>query len=580
MNLIEVQDKLRAMPMQVLQQYANGSNPEVPPYIALGVIQEKQAMQQRMGMQQGAAQGDMPTVKEKVEQSAGLMGLMQGKQQQAAQQQAETSARAPGPVPGSVPPAEPQPEPTAMRHGGIVGLPSNLNLANGGIVAFAGGGQAEKKEPDAAARAAVAEAQRTGDRNAMLSTLKKLAAVGYDVATLVPRAFMGVAEDLANTRLGRALGVDFEFPEEAFGGDRESMTPMLDKVQQQEAPTKAPGAPLPSTGAGAGRGKGGNPGFPPEGPGAPKRPPVAGQTRPMTAPAPVAAPVAAPPKGLPELNLPQAPASETQTMMMEALKNKPAQMSMEDYFAQQRAIRAEAGTDKPYGQETRKGLDALQKQYEDNRPTDMQNNIRMFSRAAQSKGGTGFAPAYLQGIDERRAADQKMARDMLNARAGLEKDERTEAATRETGLRTGFGDTQKLFSEEKRNRLTNLTSARGQEVDQARAELSARVQMYGADRSYEAAMAQLNAANRRADTADTKATIDAIKFDIQAATAELKDLQKFGDPTAKERRAILQARIDGLSRALQEAGGVNIPPPPAGGGTELPPGVIVKKVKP
>jgi hypothetical protein len=140
MNLIEVQDKLRAMPLQALQQYANGSNPEVPPYIALGVIQEKQAMQQRMGMQQGAAQGEQPTVKEKVEQSAGLMGLMQGKQQQAAQQQASASARAPGPVPSNVRPAENQPEPTTMRRGGLIGLPSNLNLASGGIVAFQKGG--------------------------------------------------------------------------------------------------------------------------------------------------------------------------------------------------------------------------------------------------------------------------------------------------------------------------------------------------------------------------------------------------------------------------------------------------------
>ena len=132
------------MPMEALQQYANGSNPQVPPYLALGVLQEKQAMMKRMALDQGAAQGEMPTVKEKVEGASGLMALQQQKQQQAAQQQAMASATNPSPVPAGVQPAESQPETSqGMKRGGLVGLSSGLRLASGGIVAFQEGGSTD-----------------------------------------------------------------------------------------------------------------------------------------------------------------------------------------------------------------------------------------------------------------------------------------------------------------------------------------------------------------------------------------------------------------------------------------------------
>ena len=124
-------------------------------------------------------------------------------------------------------------------------------MAAGGIVAFKEGGPSDKKPLDEKAQAALEEAQRSGDRNAIMMTIKKLGAAGYDIATLVPRAFMGVAEDLSNTRLGRALGADFKIPQEAYGGDRASMTPMMDRVRREERglaslPATAPQAPAPA----------------------------------------------------------------------------------------------------------------------------------------------------------------------------------------------------------------------------------------------------------------------------------------------------------------------------------------------
>ena len=541
MNLIEVQDKLRAMPMQALQQYADGSNPEVPPYIALGVIQEKQAMQQRMGMQQGAAQGEQPTVKEKVEQSAGLMGLMQGKQQQAAQQQADAASRAPGPVPGNVSAAAPQSAPTAMRRGGLIGLPSNLNLASGGIVAFQEGG------PTMAERLSDPKIRQ------LLERLRKAGVPEDRIAQAIAQQLKAPETD-EQSRQREAPRIDDGLPPGSADIPIESIDPavraLIESARVSETyPDES------SRGSAAGSQAGPTPPAPPAAPTSP--PPVAGQTRSLTDPAP--APAAAPEKGLPALNMPK-PAAPAQEMMMKLLNEKPEAMSMKDFLAQQTDIREAAGTNKTYGQKTSEGIDALQKQYEENRPTEMQDNIRMFSRAARSKNGSGLAPAYLQGIDERRAADQNMSRGLLNARASLESGERAEAVDREGTLSTGFGNAQKRFSDEKQNRLTNVTAASGQEVDQARAELSARVQMYGSDRTYEAAMMQLNSANTRADAAEKKAVISALKIQIESAAKELKEIKPYvTDPEQQKRRADLQKQIDGYRRALDEEAGVETP---------------------
>ena len=129
-------------------------------------------------------------------------------------------------------------------------------MAAGGIVGYAGpeGSVVGKKPLDADAQAELQEAQRTGDRNAMMMTIKKLAAAGYDVATLIPRGVMGAAESavrgVADSRLGRALGLDAipKLPESAYGGDRASITPMMDRVKREEqAANRPPQPPAPAS---------------------------------------------------------------------------------------------------------------------------------------------------------------------------------------------------------------------------------------------------------------------------------------------------------------------------------------------
>jgi len=115
MNLIQVQDDLRQLPntpqtLQLLAQYANGMNPTVPPYVALGELQSRNKRMQQLAQQQQAGQQPQGTVNDQVQQQAMAM---------AAPQQ-----------------AQPQPQP---QQAGIAGLPVQDNVTkfgSGGIIAF------------------------------------------------------------------------------------------------------------------------------------------------------------------------------------------------------------------------------------------------------------------------------------------------------------------------------------------------------------------------------------------------------------------------------------------------------------
>jgi hypothetical protein len=150
MNLVQINERLKDMPIQVLKQYANGQNPEVPPYLALGEIQRRQQQEKMMANAQGAAQGQQPSVKEQIEQSAGLMALQKA---QMAQKQQQMMAPPSGPMP--VPPGAPQPRPQpqapqetfAAYSGGLARIPVRDDMykfAGGGIIAFQEGGQSPK----------------------------------------------------------------------------------------------------------------------------------------------------------------------------------------------------------------------------------------------------------------------------------------------------------------------------------------------------------------------------------------------------------------------------------------------------
>ena len=142
MNLIQIQDNLKQLPnspqvMQLLANYANGMNPQVPPYLALGELnRRKQIMQQAQAEQAG--QPPQGTVKDQIEQQAGVMALQAGRQQQAMQNAVQMGAQ----QPQQVPPQATAQGTVSAAGGGLLSLLADRK-ASGGIVAFQSAGSVE-----------------------------------------------------------------------------------------------------------------------------------------------------------------------------------------------------------------------------------------------------------------------------------------------------------------------------------------------------------------------------------------------------------------------------------------------------
>ena len=61
-NLIQLQDEIKNLPLADVQKYANGSNPQVPPYIALSEMMRRKQIEST----QSAFEGQQPTVKDQL----------------------------------------------------------------------------------------------------------------------------------------------------------------------------------------------------------------------------------------------------------------------------------------------------------------------------------------------------------------------------------------------------------------------------------------------------------------------------------------------------------------------------------
>jgi hypothetical protein len=169
MNLIQIQEHLKDLPTPAIMAYANGQNPQVPPYMALGEMNRRKSMEQR------AAQAPDSSVKEKLEselsQQVALPGIGQGMNMRI------NPAGMPQPMPAVQPQMAPRMQPMqvppmaqkmppqqmsqpgsipagapGMAGGGLAELPtrrSMFNYAPGGIVAFAEGDLVELPESEA-----------------------------------------------------------------------------------------------------------------------------------------------------------------------------------------------------------------------------------------------------------------------------------------------------------------------------------------------------------------------------------------------------------------------------------------------
>ena len=152
-NLVKQAEYAKTLPVPSLQKYADGLNPDMlAPWLATAQMDTLTKTAEMQNARQGAANGPQPTIKDQVEQKAGLLALQQA-QQQASQQQTMQAPPMAGPVPDGTPQPRPQPQPPEgmfmAARGGLARLPSHFNFDGGGIVAFAGKGPSKVVNPDA-----------------------------------------------------------------------------------------------------------------------------------------------------------------------------------------------------------------------------------------------------------------------------------------------------------------------------------------------------------------------------------------------------------------------------------------------
>lgn len=125
MNLVSILDDLKNLPNQVVMGYANGSNPEVPPYAALAELNRRKTMEQQY--QNAAAKANQPSVKQQIEQAV----VKPGQANPQEKPQGITAALPQGAQP-------PQPVPATQSAG--------TPMRSGGIAKFAAGGKASAND--------------------------------------------------------------------------------------------------------------------------------------------------------------------------------------------------------------------------------------------------------------------------------------------------------------------------------------------------------------------------------------------------------------------------------------------------
>lgn len=491
MNLVQINERLKDLPMQVVQQYANGMNPEVPPYLALGELQRRELSQKQMATAQGAMQGAQPSVKDQVEQKAGLMALQQMQQQQLAQQQSQP--RGPMPAPAGVPQPQDQPEaPMMAARGGLARIPVRSDMfeyAGGGIVAFAGGGDVDSaRESAKAARARLMSyglVQRKNDpegfeaakqeaeaaigrlQAAEAAYAQEMGASGMDRPVQVtgmpkaPARPTPKANEVGTRRYSSTpYGTGYDLPENALPPtvenvffDKDGIRQVRTKNTSNEDFNKARLARARTEQQPTSQG--------PSDPFAPRYPQsgllaaaeVKAPPRPVTE-RPVAERPAAPTPAQPQAGLPAAAqnANPYEDRLNELALKQPVAPTTQDAISRVNELSPAAMKEAAMqrrNQEMRDRAAGYKEQFEKGRPSGLDDLIRVFGQAGQYKGLSGLAPAYTANQQQKRAEELAMTRQ-YNELMNLADTKELEGSKELFGARTKAFDTaQQLFGKDK-----------------------------------------------------------------------------------------------------------------------------------
>lgn len=531
MNLVRAQELAKGMGPAQLQKFADGFAPDlIPPWLATGEIQAQMQRAQKMQAMQGGVQGPQPSVKEQIEQKAGLMGLQQA-QQRMSQQQQMTQRPPPGPVPEGTPEPDMQPSQEMMMasSGGLASVPVRFNYDGGGIVAFTSGGDVDSarqaaKEAQAKVRT-YGLAQRNKDPEGYQAAQDALAQAQKALST-VEAAY---AKEMSSAGADRpAIG------RQDVGGIKQLMAAaapaagdMIIPYGQSKATNVLANAPAPR----------------------PPAPPMAQQiakpVAPQMGPAQTQPPLNVGVQGLP--NIPGLSDPAAAAAVSTALK-APDQASL---LSENEARLKAMGVTGRGGEEQEARIQAARDLYEKSRPSGLDDLIRVFGQAGQYKGLSGTGPAYTAMQTQKRAEDLKMQRDEMEMRnavdvarrsegiAGANKVGDTLSKLRDTSATTGASV---LGHQMQGNvQLANQASSNASQMQIARERNL---------NSIEVAKIQAASANRPGETERLMMQYGALKAkDPQAAEVFMSDLERI---KTGSRGATAQEKIALQRQALVE----------------------------
>ena len=455
MNLTKAYDLAKSLEIPQLQPYANGFNPEIlPPYVALGEIQAKEARGKRLNAMQGAATGEQPSIKEQYDQKAGLMALQGQQQQQAQQQMMSQMAQAPQPAPEGVPQPEQQPQPQMMAGGGLARLPVDSRMFDyraGGIIGFAEGKEVPRYPGMIAQEGEGLLPSKTGYEG--MDILEFIKEFGIDAYNKIKNAIPGESTEERLARQKREVYEASPQGRQERGVAEANKPEAVDSMELPPRPAMALSTP---------RVPGGPPSVLPK-PAASPPPAAAAAPRPRVGPL-AQPPVAAPPTGI-QTALPQAAPvqSELEKMQMGALRKEPAARTLADIQAERKAVTPEL-LNEPAGLAQLARLKQQQEQYtksQEDRPYER----LMAVLGAGGRGGLGSMGAgYLGAVQGERASDAAQAAYQDKIMTAIEAARRGEATTEQTALLSAMGGERSAQAEAAGKRLTAIGTARNTEA--------------------------------------------------------------------------------------------------------------------
>lgn len=221
-NLIQIQTALQGLPSDDIMKYANGKNPDVPSWLALGELNRRKQLEDTAS----EFYGKIPSVKDQITSS--LTGAPQGVNPTAAPQGINPASIPPQLAPtiaappkmadpteaqDELDPTAPPPLPMAAE-GGLMSLPVDMfkqsNYAGGGIISFDQGGLTPEEIAAAKKPAIIPSNIRRADEEAkpyedigILSRLGKFLSPDYEVDKK-PAAVVPSTDSQINADQGRA----------------------------------------------------------------------------------------------------------------------------------------------------------------------------------------------------------------------------------------------------------------------------------------------------------------------------------------------------------------------------------------